>query len=157
MAERWQLHGALNLYGDDWVAESDRPGYRWRRARIAGERLAASLYELPPGERTWPYHFHWGNEELLLVVAGRPTLREPRGERELHPGDLAWFAQGPDGAHQVMNRTDEPARVLIFSTLRVPGSSVYPDSDKVSVRWGGGEDALLFRRGDAADYWEGEE
>jgi hypothetical protein len=37
----------INLLDDDgWLApsqESGRPGYRWRRKRVAGERLAAGL------------------------------------------------------------------------------------------------------------------
>jgi len=34
---------------------------------------------------------------------------------------------------------------------------VYPDSDKIRVRWAAGDgDFLHFRRGDAVDYWEGE-
>jgi hypothetical protein len=49
----------INLLGDEWTSEIDRPGYRWRRMRIAGERLGASLYELPPGERTWKYHYQF--------------------------------------------------------------------------------------------------
>jgi uncharacterized cupin superfamily protein len=55
----------------------------------------------------------------------------------------------------VVNRSSDPARVLILSTLNVPGVSVYPDSDKVSARANPTE-AFLFRRGDEVDYWEGE-
>ena len=55
--------------------------------RVAGERLAASMYELAPGGQIGAYHYELGNEELLVVVSGRPTLREPSGERELAPGD----------------------------------------------------------------------
>ena len=48
--------------------------------RLGGELLGASVYELEPGERTLPYHFQYGNEELLLVVAGAPT-GHAEGER----------------------------------------------------------------------------
>jgi uncharacterized cupin superfamily protein len=146
---------AANLLGDDWFDDSTRPGFSWRRIRVAGERLAGSLYELAPGERTWPYHYHWGNEEWLIALSGTPTLRTPDGERELRAGDVVCFSAGPGGAHQVVNRSNASVRVFIVSTLNVPSSAVYPDSDKVSVRWSRDE-ALLFRRGDAVDYWEGE-
>ena len=36
-----------------------------------------------------PYHAHFGNEELLVVLGGRPTLRTERGEQLLAPGDVA--------------------------------------------------------------------
>ncbi len=73
----------MNVLGDEWQTENDHPGYRWRRMRVAGANIGASVYELEPGERTWPYHYELGNDELLVVVTGRPTLREPDGEREL--------------------------------------------------------------------------
>ena len=148
---------SINVQGDDdWIAESATPGYRWRRMRIAGEKLGASLYELEPGERTFPYHYELGNEELLLVVEGRPTLREPDGERELSPGDCVLFPSGPDGAHEVVNRTDEPVRVLIASNFTVPRGAVQVDSGKIMIRWGTEPDeSLWFRRDDAAGYWDG--
>jgi uncharacterized cupin superfamily protein len=142
----------IDLLGDDWSSASDEPGYRWRRMRVAGTALGASLYELPPGERTWKYHYEVGNDELLVVVAGRPTLRTPRGEEELHPGDCILFPQGPEGAHQLVNRSAEAARVLLVSNLALPRAAFYPDSDEVMVRWTPEpEDRLLFRREDAVD------
>jgi uncharacterized cupin superfamily protein len=147
----------MNLLGDGWSSASEEPGFRWRRMRVAGECLGASLYELPPGERTWKYHYEVGNDELLVVVLGRPTLRDPDGEHELEPGDCVLFPQGPAGAHQIVNRSDEPARVLIVSNFAVPRAAFYPEADEVRVRWGTApEDALLFRRGDAVGYWDSE-
>jgi hypothetical protein len=32
-----------------------------------------SVFELLPGQTQCPYHFHHGNEEVLLVLRGRPT------------------------------------------------------------------------------------
>jgi uncharacterized cupin superfamily protein len=150
----------FNLFADDWDGSQERDGHRWRAvrvgARVGAERIGCSVYELEPGQRTWPYHFHYGNEEWLLVVSGTPTLRTPDGEYELRAGDLLAFPAGPEGAHAVENRSEEPARVAIFSTLVAPSISVYPDSGKIGVRPGVPEDTLNFRRDDAVDYWEGE-
>ena len=94
----------------------------------------------------------------MVVVAGRPTLRDPDGERELGPGDCVLFPEGTAGAHQVINRSDEPVRVLIVSNFALPRAAFYPDSGKVRVRWtADAEDALVFRRDDAIDVWSGEE
>src|SRR5206468_12914566 len=76
-----------------------------------------------------------GNEELLVVIAGAPTLREPEGERVLRPGDCVLFLQGPEGAHQLINRTAEPVRVLFVSNFAMPRAAFQPDSGKIMVRW----------------------
>jgi uncharacterized cupin superfamily protein len=151
----------MNLLDDDgWLERTwppERPGFAWRRKRVAGEHLGAGLFELQPGESTFPYHYELGNDELLVVVSGRPTLRTPDGERELVVGDCVLFPSGPAGAHQLTNRSDEPTRVLLVSNFALPRAAVQVDSDKMMLRWGPGEDERRwFRRSDAVDYWDGE-
>lgn len=151
---------AINLLDDgDWIERTwppERPGFLWRRKRIAGEHLGASLYELPPGESTFPYHYEVGNDELLVVVTGRPTLRAPGGERELAPGDCILFQSGPEGAHELTNRTDEPTRVLLVSNFALPRAAVQVEVNKMMIRWGpGADERRWFFLGDEADYWEG--
>jgi uncharacterized cupin superfamily protein len=152
----------FNLFTGSLADEPRRAGFGTRRIRLAdeigAERLGASLYELEPGERTWPYHYESANEEWLLVVTGTPTLRSPDGERVLRAGDVVCFPTGPAGAHDVRNDGDGPARVLILSTRVYPEVPVYPDSDKIGARAteAGDRDRLYFVRTDAVDYWEGE-
>ena len=121
---------AFNVFDGDLDRERDQPGFSWRAAavgeKLGATKLGASLYELDPGEKTFPYHYEYGCEEWLLVVAGKPTLRDPEGEHELRPGDVVVFPEGPEGAHQLRNGTDEPIRVLLFSTKGLPNSAVYP-------------------------------
>jgi len=150
-----------NLLDDGgWIERTwppEKPGFRWRRKRVAGQHLGASLYELPPGQSAFPYHYELGNDELLVVVTGRPTLRAPDGERELRPGDCILFPTGPSGAHQLTNRSNEPTRVLLVSNFALPRAGVQVDSNKMMIRWGpGAEERRWFRLDDAADYWEGE-
>jgi uncharacterized cupin superfamily protein len=153
---------AFNLFDGELDLERDRPGFSWRAAvvgeKLGATKLGASLYELEPGEKTFPYHYEYGCEEWLLVIAGRPTLRDPEGEHELRPGDVVVFPEGPAGAHQLRNGTDEPIRVLIFSTKGLPNSAVYPDSGKIGIWTGNDADPpRLFRIGTELDYWDGEE
>jgi len=75
------------------------------------------VYDLDPGRSSSPYHYEY-EEEWLLVVDGSLVLRAPDGEHELHAGDLVRFPSGPEGAHKVMNRSDAPARTLMFSRAR---------------------------------------
>jgi uncharacterized cupin superfamily protein len=114
-----------NIFEPEWDAERDEPPFRWRRARLgrqAGSReLGASLFELPPGSAPSPLHAHYANEEMIVVLAGRPTLTTGDGApRELAPGDLVACPAGREGAHRIDNHADEPARVLIVSTMRAP-------------------------------------
>ncbi|HWH54653.1 MAG TPA: cupin domain-containing protein [Gaiellaceae bacterium] len=155
------MSDVFNIFGDDWDDESDREGYRHRSVAI-GKRLGASLlgasvYELPPGERTWPYHYETVSEEWLLVVSGRPTLRTPDGERELAPGDVAVFPQGPTGAHGIENRSDETARIVIFSSKGPLDVVHYPDTGKVGVWTADRGYIALTREQPDLDYWEVEE
>jgi uncharacterized cupin superfamily protein len=157
-----------NLYEPEWDGDSERPGFSYRRAKLGGQagakRLGASIYEIPPGQATFPYHAHFANEELLIVLEGRPSLRTRAGWRELDPGEVVSFRVGHDGAHQVMNRGEEPVRVLVVSEMNAPEVSVYPDTGKILAGTrppggAGGSDDIFetFRLDDAADYWEGEE
>ena len=155
-----------NLFEPHFVAENDVSGFRWRRARLGrqagAERLGASLFELEPGEATFPYHAHSANEELLIAVAGRLSLRTPDGWRELDRGEVVCFPRGERGAHQVANRSDEAVRVLIISEMNAPEVNLYPDTGRVGAmqRAPGspGEGGVwFFKPEDAGDYWEGEE
>jgi uncharacterized cupin superfamily protein len=116
----------MNLLNPTWDAEVELPDGTTARAvqlaRHAGaSRLGATLYELDPGAAASPLHFHHRNEEILIVLGGTPTLRgADRTERELAEGEVVAFLPGPDGTHQVINRTDRPARVLIASTNDLP-------------------------------------
>jgi uncharacterized cupin superfamily protein len=151
----------FNLFaGQEWESEREREGYRHRvtriGARLGAKLLGASLYELPAGESTWPYHHEYGAEEWLLVVAGRPTLRTPEGEHELEPGDVVVFPAGPTGAHKVTNATDEEVRVVIFSSKAPLAVVTYPDSGKIGL-WTQDDGYIgLVRDEPKLDYWEGE-
>ena len=115
---------SANVFTPDWDAERDAPPFRWRRARLGGlagaRDLGASLFVVPPGGATFPLHAHFANEELLVVLAGRPTLRTREDERELAPGEVVAFPAGLPGAHRLENRNAEPVRLLIVSTMRAP-------------------------------------
>jgi uncharacterized cupin superfamily protein len=140
--------------------ETDPEGYRAGMARfgpaIGASKLGASLYELPPGQSICPYHYEYPEEEWLIVLEGRPTLRDPEGEHELRPNDVVCFPEGPEGAHKVTNRTQEPARVLMFSTRHKTAAVVYPDSDKIGIWTGNDADHVLVRRASEVHYYEGE-
>jgi uncharacterized cupin superfamily protein len=142
--------GAINLFSAEKLDGRIDVGRELQSADTA-----MYIYDLSPGQSSGPYHYEY-EEEWLLVVDGAVQLRTPDGERTLQRGDLVCFPRGPAGAHQIVNRSDSPARTLMFSSSRVPAVSVYPDSDKIGV-WPGNEaDDLVFRRGTAVPWSDGE-
>jgi uncharacterized cupin superfamily protein len=127
-----------NLFHPAWDAERDDGPFRWRRAflgRQAGsQQLGASLFALAPGGATFPLHAHLSNEELVLVLAGRPTLVESGGERELAEGEVVAFPAGRAGAHRLENRTRSEVRLVLVSTMRAPEVNLMLEDETVWVR-----------------------
>ena len=116
----------------------------------AGARdLAANLYELDPGAVGSPLHLHHANEELLLVLAGTPSLRGPDGTKLLPAGAVVAFPRGQAGAHSLVNRSDAPVRYLLVSTTNRPDVVEYPDTGAMLVVLA--EQRLAYPHGDDAD------
>jgi uncharacterized cupin superfamily protein len=139
--------------------DTDPEGYRAGQLKVApligGTTMAGGYYEVPPGQANCPYHYE-SDEEWLLVLEGRLTVRHPEGEDELEAGDLVCFPAGPAGAHKLTNNGDEPVRMLIVSTANLPAVAVYPDSDKIGVWTPGRIDNIMVRRESGVDYYDGE-
>jgi uncharacterized cupin superfamily protein len=136
---------------------SENPGGRIDVGKATGStETLMFIYDLAPGQSSSPYHYEY-DEEWLLVVDGTVVLRAPDGEHTLEHGDLVRFPAGPAGAHKVMNRSDEPARTLLFSSTGAPAVSVYPDSDTIGVWAADGTNDLVFERGSAVPWAHGEE
>jgi uncharacterized cupin superfamily protein len=127
-----------SIYEPHWDADRDEPPYRWRRSRIGRQtgarQLGASLFELPPGAASFPLHIHYANEEMLFVIAGRPTLHTLEGSRVLATGEVVACPAGREGAHRLVNETDEAARVLIVSTMHAPDINEFPETGEFWVR-----------------------
>jgi uncharacterized cupin superfamily protein len=151
----------VNIADPSFRYDSDDPeGFRAGLFRF-GTQLGAkdtgtSVYELPPGQSICPYHYEYGEEEWALVLQGRPTLRTPDGTEQLQQFDVVFFPMGPAGAHQIRNDTDQPARVLMWSTVVVPTATAYPDSDKVGIWTGVKEEDVMVVRSSNVDYYHGE-
>ncbi|MCA9525335.1 MAG: GNAT family N-acetyltransferase [Myxococcales bacterium] len=95
-------------------------------------RLGAWRERLLPGRRTSFTHAHVREEELLYVLAGRPSLRwiEPGQEAqevELQPGDFVSFPAGTGVAHCVWNRADVEAELLVVGERHTSERTHYPE------------------------------
>src|SRR6187399_1996760 len=151
----------FNLRNGELGNSSDREGWRFKAAmvgkQIGGELIGASMYEVEPGNKLWPYHTHHANEEWAIVLRGEPTLRTHEGEQQLRQGDVVAFPRGKKGAHQIRNDTDAPVRVLMLSTLIAPDIVEYLDTGKIGARSVAGERIIFARPGPELEYWEDED
>lgn len=147
--------------------ETEHGETAFRRKRLGqhvpGSEIGCSLYELSPGAKAWPYHYHTGNTEAIYVLAGRGTLRWDGAEYDLAAGDYTAFPPGDAGAHRVINDSDEALRYLMLSTMADPDVTVYPDSEKIGVfagsppgRHEGRTVHGFYKLADDVSYWEGE-
>lgn len=136
-----------------------RDGHRFGRAQLTlvfdSKLTGLSVYELPPGEASWAYHYELQREEWLIVVAGEVTVRTPAGERTLRTGDVVCFPPGEPGAHAVRNASSQPARFAMPSSYAPHGYvAIRPDSNTALIVGPG------FRRivplDEEREYWEGE-
>jgi uncharacterized cupin superfamily protein len=154
----------MNLYDNDWDVERAPTGKSERLMhlgrRLGGELLGATMFEVEPGWSS-TYHVHHGNEEWVLAVDGNPTVRTSDGEQELKPGDLAAFPRGRAGAHSILNRSDQPARFVVFSSMVDPDVVELPEQGIIGAIAGGvptaGRDSeieLFVRRDAALDYFD---
>jgi len=151
----WQESG----HGDRFLLRRRQLG-----AAALGDRIGTSLYELPPGKASFPYHYHSANEEAIYLLEGSGTLRLGGREWPISKGDYVALPAGEECAHQVVNSSGAVLRYLCISTMIEPEVSIYPDSGKVGLFTGsapGGDQkkrtlTRFIRPGCEADYWEGE-
>lgn len=153
-----------NIWSDAWQRTVEHGGFGVRGNRVGASAGMAeagmTLYELDPGKRNMPYHAHHGIEETIVVLRGTPTLRSPDGERELAEGEVVVCPRGRAGAHQLVNRSEQVARFLIFSSKAPADLIEYPDSGKISAQAGawGTPDAVAYMvpMAPQLDYFAGE-
>jgi uncharacterized cupin superfamily protein len=83
-------------------------GRWWRRlAPVAGlTQMGASHVVLKPGAWSSQRHWHIGEDELVVMIAGEAVLVEDEGETILRAGDVAAWAAGVENGHKMENRSD---------------------------------------------------
>ena len=127
-------------------------------AEAVGARdLGYSVSFVAPGSRSYPFHFHHGEEEAFYVLEGRGLLRQGDGEGaeeliELGPGDVVAFPAATGIAHQFINDGDAPFVYLAISNKLSSDVAEFPDSDKVLIR----STRLMVRRSPRLEYFDGE-
>ncbi len=105
-----------------------------REKRALGDALGlttigVNLTTLPPGKESAMRHWHTREDELVFVVEGEVVLVTDQGEQVLTAGTCAGFPAGVANGHQLVNRSDRPARYLEISNRDPEDAAEYPDVD----------------------------
>ncbi len=108
---------------------------RWYRrlAPAAGMTLmGASHVTLAPGAFSSQRHWHRGQDELVVMLAGEAVLIDDHGEIPVTAGDVLAFPAGEPNGHHLHNRSTAPCIfVAISAGPREADSGEYPDIDMV--------------------------
>ncbi|ELY96977.1 cupin [Natrialba chahannaoensis JCM 10990] len=153
----------INEQSLEW-REYDHGDATFRRKQLSSavgaDDIGCSLYELPAGKQSWPYHYHTANEEALYVLAGTGLLRCADGEESLTEGDYVTLPANEHGGHRVVNDSEEPLRYLMVSTMHEPDVTIYPEMNTFGVFVGsppGGRGERAFHGyydlDEDTDYW----
>lgn len=136
------------------------PLYRSRTAGVsdgtAAQQLGCAYDIVPPGKRSCPYHFHWAQEELFVILEGEGTLRVAEELLPVRPGDVIFIPAGPEYPHHLINTGTQDLKYLSISTQQRPEVCEYPDSGKLGAFPGPPGTSFMQRRADCLDYWEDE-
>lgn len=124
------------------------------------KQLGASVDTVPPGKQACPYHFHYAQEEMFVILEGEGTLRVAGELLPVTAGDVITIPAGRDFPHHLLNTGTSDLKYLSISTMQRPEICEYPDSAKVGAFPGEAGPRFMGRRTPAAeqglDYWDGE-
>jgi uncharacterized cupin superfamily protein len=138
------------------IEETDRTGYpppfdadvqgRWYRRLAPPTGLTdfgASMVRLEPGAWSSQRHWHEGEDELMVMLAGEAVLVEDDGRTILKPGDVVAWPKDVANGHHLINESEADCLFLVVG--RDGGKDChYPDIDLLAE---GGTDRYLHKDG----------
>lgn len=112
---------------------------RWYRrlAPVGGlTHMGASHVTLKPGAWSSQRHWHEGEDELVVMLAGEAVLIDDAGEHVLRAGDVAAFPAGDGNGHHLVNRSDADCVFVAVGAGDRDGGGVYSDIDMLFTKHG---------------------
>ncbi|MGV3624181.1 MAG: cupin domain-containing protein [Archangium sp.] len=105
-----------------------------REKRALGNALGLTQFgvnhtTLFPGKSSSLRHYHSHEEEMVYVLEGEVVLRTDEGEQRLTAGMCAGFPGGTTNGHQLVNRSDAPAKYLEIGSRHHEDRAQYPEDD----------------------------
>ncbi|MDB4943265.1 MAG: putative sugar oxidoreductase [Labilithrix sp.] len=113
-------------------------------------RFGVNLTTLLPGKESSLRHYHAREDELVYMLEGEVVLRTDDGEQVLTAGMCAGFPAGSTNGHQLVNRSDRPARYLEIGNRTKDDEVTYSDVDLACRRDANG--AWVYTHHDGTPY-----
>lgn len=107
---------------------------RWYRrlAPPAGlTSIGASHVVLKPGAWSSQRHWHDGEDEMVVMIAGEAVLIEDGGRTVLRPGDVCAWPMGERNGHHLINESDADCVFVAISGGDRDSGGGYSDIDMV--------------------------
>lgn len=98
-------------------------------------QFGAHLERLPAGSGSSHRHWHEAEDEMVLILAGTPTLIEEQ-ETQLSPGAVLCWPAGTAIGHRLANRSETEALYLTLGTRLTRDTIHYPDHDLITHKDG---------------------
>lgn len=163
-AQRLRARLIRNFETIEKTLEQREPLYQTLCARVArgtaASKIGLSVDVVAPGKRACPYHFHYAQEEVFVILEGKGSLRVAEEWLPLQPGDVVFIPPGPEYPHQIINDSEAPLKYLSISTKDSPEIVEYPDSGEYLASATRDGDpygfARMHRESDDLEYWDGE-
>ena len=99
------------------------------------ERIGVHFIRVPPGQESFVYHSHHGEEEFIYILSGRGIAEIDGQEHEVGAGDFMGFPT-PSVAHHMRNPFDEDLVYLSGGERHRVEISEFPRLGKRLVRAG---------------------
>jgi len=109
------------------------------------------IIRISAGKAGYPFHLHSAQWEFYHIISGTGSVRHKDGETQIEPGDAFLFK--PNEPHQIINDSSRDLVLYVVADNPIGESVYYPDSKKWGVR---APERRVFR-GEALDYYDGEE
>ena len=116
--------------------------------------LCINFYTLMPGKSNYPFHQHFGKEEVFYIISGTATLKTSKGNVEVKEGDVIVIPPNENGGHMLTNTSDMPLVYLDVDTYSASDVILYPDSGNVRFLAGGMQKS--FKMNSEVNYLDGE-
>lgn len=110
---------------------ADKVQERWYRKLSPASGIAdfgASHVTLKPGAWSAQRHWHEGEDEMVVMLAGEAVLVDDQGRHVMRAGDIAAFPKNDGNGHALINESDSDC-VFVAIGKASASDCHYPDID----------------------------